>query len=183
MSTEVFSSPHSLPCGRCVLLNPSYSRILLKLTSNLWFIYTDNIEHHPFGFQLQTRTDPVPTSELAFLHFSSCLHHGRTFFSPLLLAFLLFHLVSCTYICLPSTDLSASSHPVPLIQPTFPVPTLTFTFLPFSLLCCLLMSLPPFLCFCLQPTVAWFPPTLCWPTAPEVVISSLEMLFFYQPHV
>lgn len=44
--------------------------------SNLWGICTDNIKHHNFIVQLQTEYPVCPSIHL--LHFSSCLHHGRT---------------------------------------------------------------------------------------------------------
>ncbi|KAK3514797.1 hypothetical protein QTP70_032197 [Hemibagrus guttatus] len=63
--------------------------------------------------------------------------------------------------------ISASSLPFPVIVPTFRVPILSPTLLPFLFSLCLRTLLPPLL---LRPTVAQFPPAPCRSTAPMAVV-------------
>ena len=79
---------------------------------------------------------PPPT-----LHFVSCTHSMSTF---------LF------------TIISANSLPLPVIVPTFRVPTFTSIFRPILLFCLSLTCFPPL--FLLRPTVAYFPTAPCWTT-------------------
>ncbi|KAF7653833.1 hypothetical protein LDENG_00077820 [Lucifuga dentata] len=63
--------------------------------------------------------------------------------------------------------MSANSLAFPVIVPTFKVPTLIPTLLPFLFSLCLRTRLPPLL---LRPTVAQFPSAPCRSTVPMAVV-------------
>ena len=67
--------------------------------------------------------------------------------------------------------MSANSRPLPVIVPTFRVPTLTSTLLPFPLSHCLWTRFPR-LVLLLRPAVAQFPLVPCWPPVPVAVVGN-----------
>ncbi|KAI5090442.1 finTRIM family, member 14, partial [Silurus meridionalis] len=109
---------------------PLFILLIAALTSSFFIIY-----HHPFNIQLHVHHQKLS---------SLPLHSYCTFTSESPLHHFSFHPHHAHHISLP----------LPVILPTFKVPTQTSPLLHFSFPCCLCRHLPPLL----WPTVAQFPP-------------------------